>query len=218
MLELRPNCEHCDADLPPEAPDAFICTFECTFCARCVEDVLLGVCPNCTGELVTRPVRPSTLLEAAPAASERVHSPVDVVGHRAMLDGRGHHEDHAGVVLRRYVDAWRRGDLERVLGCYHEDFTLHYGGGSRFAGTHTGREAALAVLAEVSALAPRQLLSVDDVLVGDGSGALVVTERITRDGEDHVVGRTLQYAVVDGTFRACSLFEHDRAVVDHLWR
>ena len=49
MLELRPNCECCDKDLPPEAPDAMICTFECTFCADCAEHVLGGVCPNCGG-------------------------------------------------------------------------------------------------------------------------------------------------------------------------
>lgn len=49
MLELRPNCECCDKDLPPEATDALICTFECTFCAGCVEQVLGGICPNCGG-------------------------------------------------------------------------------------------------------------------------------------------------------------------------
>ena len=54
MLELRPNCECCDKDLPPQA-DALICTYECTFCRDCGENVLKGVCPNCGGNLVTRP-------------------------------------------------------------------------------------------------------------------------------------------------------------------
>jgi uncharacterized protein len=58
MLELRPNCELCDKDLPPGAADARICTYECTFCADCVERVLQNVCPNCGGGFVPRPIRP----------------------------------------------------------------------------------------------------------------------------------------------------------------
>ena len=54
MLELRPGCECCDRDLPPDSPDAVICTFECTFCRDCAESVLDNVCPNCSGELVRR--------------------------------------------------------------------------------------------------------------------------------------------------------------------
>ncbi len=58
MLELRPNCEMCDRDLPPDATDAMICTYECTFCADCVTTVLHNVCPNCAGGFVSRPIRP----------------------------------------------------------------------------------------------------------------------------------------------------------------
>ena len=58
MLELRPNCECCDLDLPPGASEAMICTYECTFCADCVEDILQNVCPNCGGGFVPRPIRP----------------------------------------------------------------------------------------------------------------------------------------------------------------
>lgn len=72
MLELRPNCECCDRDLPPESPDALICTFECTFCADCVETVLGGTCPNCGGDFVRRPVRPAALLVKYPASTRRV--------------------------------------------------------------------------------------------------------------------------------------------------
>ena len=72
MLELRPNCECCDKDLPPEATDALICTFECTFCADCVEHVLGGVCPNCGGNFSTRPIRPAAKLEKYPASTKRV--------------------------------------------------------------------------------------------------------------------------------------------------
>jgi hypothetical protein len=79
MLQLRPNCECCDKDLPPNAPDARICTYECTFCAECVENVLLNVCPNCGGGLVPRPIRPvaerrpGVCLAKQPASTDRVH-------------------------------------------------------------------------------------------------------------------------------------------------
>ena len=74
MLQLRPNCECCDRDLPPDSPDARICTFECTFCADCVEGKLGGACPNCGGNFVPRPIRPANLLQKYPASTERVHS------------------------------------------------------------------------------------------------------------------------------------------------
>jgi hypothetical protein len=57
-LELRPNCELCDQDLPPMSYEARICTNECTFCAGCADNKLHNVCPNCGGELVRRPIRP----------------------------------------------------------------------------------------------------------------------------------------------------------------
>ncbi len=71
MLALRPNCECCDKDLPPAAVDARICTFECTFCADCAEGRFAGVCPNCGGGLVARPIRPAALLAKFPAQAER---------------------------------------------------------------------------------------------------------------------------------------------------
>jgi len=72
VLQLRPNCECCDRDLPPDAPDALICSFECTFCRGCAAAVLRGSCPNCGGELVARPRRPAALLARYPASAERV--------------------------------------------------------------------------------------------------------------------------------------------------
>ncbi len=72
MLQLRPNCECCDKDLPPESREAMICTFECTFCADCATNVLGGFCPNCEGELVRRPVRPHAKLLNNPPSTERV--------------------------------------------------------------------------------------------------------------------------------------------------
>ena len=75
MLELRPGCECCDTDLPPDSPKAMICTFECTFCKECVDTRLKGVCPNCGGNFSPRPVRLAAALERFPASTERVHNP-----------------------------------------------------------------------------------------------------------------------------------------------
>lgn len=75
MLELRPNCECCNADLPADTPDARICSFECTFCARCAGTRLQGRCPNCGGELLPRPRRPADKLARHPASNARVFKP-----------------------------------------------------------------------------------------------------------------------------------------------
>lgn len=75
MLELRPGCECCNRDLPPDSTEAVICTFECTFCVACAEDKLGGICPNCGGELVRRPRRPAAKLARNPASTTRVFKP-----------------------------------------------------------------------------------------------------------------------------------------------
>ena len=93
MLELRPACEHCAAELSPASADARICSFECTFCATCVSDVLLDVCPNCGGGFERRPVRPRRNLRGDndlahhPASTTVRHRPVDVARHRAFAAG-----------------------------------------------------------------------------------------------------------------------------------
>lgn len=80
-LELRPNCEFCDCDLPPNSLAARICSYECTFCADCVDQVLHNVCPNCGGGFAPRPIRPKTewrsglSLLKRPGSSKRVHTP-----------------------------------------------------------------------------------------------------------------------------------------------
>ena len=80
MLEIRPNCECCDKDLPPTSEEAMICTYECTFCASCVDQVLQNVCPNCGGGFAPRPIRPSQArrdgvsLAFHPASKERVNT------------------------------------------------------------------------------------------------------------------------------------------------
>ncbi|WP_420993650.1 DUF1272 domain-containing protein [Cupriavidus sp. 30B13] len=77
MLELRPNCEHCNKDLPPDSADAVICSFECTFCRECADGVLNHKCPNCSGNFAPRPVRPAELLEKYPASIERIWKPTN---------------------------------------------------------------------------------------------------------------------------------------------
>jgi len=75
MLALRPNCECCDRDLPPESAEAMICSFECTFCRDCVETRLGGACPNCGGGFAPRPIRPAALLAKYPPSGRRVFKP-----------------------------------------------------------------------------------------------------------------------------------------------
>jgi len=75
MLQLRPNCECCNVDLAGDSGDAYICSFECTFCADCASGNLQGHCPNCGGELVRRPRRASDKLAKYPASTERVFKP-----------------------------------------------------------------------------------------------------------------------------------------------
>lgn len=75
MLELRPNCECCDTNLPPESTNAVICSFECTFCIECAEKNLGNVCPNCGGNLSPRPIRPTHFILKNPASTIRVFKP-----------------------------------------------------------------------------------------------------------------------------------------------
>jgi len=93
-LQLRPNCEYCDKDLPPNSTDARICSYECTFCADCAANKLHNVCPNCGGGFAPRPIRPATerrpgvSAEKQPPSEKRVHlkySHEDVAAHCAKL-------------------------------------------------------------------------------------------------------------------------------------
>ena len=87
MLQLRPTCEHCNVPLPPDSTQARICTYECTFCASCVDTVLFNVCPNCGGGFERRPVRPrenlknNNYLGKDPASKVIKHRPVDPAAH-----------------------------------------------------------------------------------------------------------------------------------------
>jgi uncharacterized protein len=92
MLELRPTCENCNKPLPPESADAMICTFECTFCRSCVDNILENVCPNCGGGFCTRPIRPinnwrgDNHLGVFPASKTVRHRPVEAYLHRIFAE------------------------------------------------------------------------------------------------------------------------------------
>jgi hypothetical protein len=92
MLELRPNCEWCDKDLPPQAKDVRICSYECTYCTACVETVLKNVCPTCGGGFVPRPIRPKNAYHDAPKL------------------GLGH---HPASTVRKH-SRWTRDDLAKM--------------------------------------------------------------------------------------------------------
>jgi len=92
MLELRPSCEHCNTSLPPQSTEARICSYECTFCASCVDAVLGNVCPNCGGGFAPRPIRPArnwkndNYLGKDPAATRVLHRPLDAGAHARFAE------------------------------------------------------------------------------------------------------------------------------------
>ena len=86
MLEIRPNCENCGKLLPNDSEEAMICTFECTFCAGCVTNMLHNVCPNCGGGFEKRPTRPASRLEKYPVSNKTILHPIDREKFERILD------------------------------------------------------------------------------------------------------------------------------------
>jgi len=86
MLEIRPVCEHCGKKLSADSTEVMICSYECTFCKDCVDDVLYNVCPNCGGGLEKRPVRPLEKLLLHPPVKLKIHNPVKTVQFEPMLN------------------------------------------------------------------------------------------------------------------------------------
>lgn len=118
-------------------------------------------------------------------------------------------------MLQAYATAWMAGDLDLVLGSYHEDIELHYMGNSPLAGTHAGRDAAFAALGQASLRTARQLIAVEDVLVGESLGAIIAVEDLGDPPQR--VRRVLLYRVQDGKLRECWLFDENQRFVDDLW-
>lgn len=86
MLEIRPTCENCNKALPNTSDEAMICTFECTFCKDCVDNVLYNVCPNCGGGFEKRPSRPIGYLEKYPVGLTKTHKPIDTSVFQNLLN------------------------------------------------------------------------------------------------------------------------------------
>lgn len=123
----------------------------------------------------------------------------------------------ARAVAERYARAWLDDDLEGILGCYADRFTLHYFGSNPFTGAHVGKDAALAVLLEVGARAPRALVAIDDILTGPGSAAILARENISVGDVTTEIRRLLRYRVEGDQFVECWLYEEDQALIDHAW-
>ena len=123
--------------------------------------------------------------------------------------------DETQRVLQAYSAAWLAGDLDAVLGAYHDDIELHYMGTSPLAGTHVGRSAAFEALGQASLRASRTLIAVEDVLVGASLGALVAIEDL--GDPPRRVRRVLLYRVKDGKLRECWLYDEDQRFIDGLW-
>jgi hypothetical protein len=118
--------------------------------------------------------------------------------------------------VERYAKAWSAGDLARVVGCYGEAFTLHYGGSNALAGDHVGKAAALATLAEFSRRTGRKLVRIVDVMAGNERGVVIAREALGPQGARVEVERTLVYRVEAGVFAECWVHDQDQALIDRL--
>ena len=122
--------------------------------------------------------------------------------------------EHTRQAISRYATAWLAGDRAALAACYHDDFTLQYFGRNPLAGDHTGKAAALGILAEVTRRTNRRLLAIVDVMAGPERGALLVRARFARDGRTAEVERLLVYAGRDGLLGECGVYDQDQALVD----
>jgi len=116
--------------------------------------------------------------------------------------------------VTRYATAWLASDRAAIAACYHDEFTLHYAGQNPLAGTHRGKAAAFAALAEVAHRTNRKLLGVDDIMAGRRRGAILVRESFSRDGRTAELERLLVYAVRDGLLSECWVYDRDQTTVD----
>jgi hypothetical protein len=126
-------------------------------------------------------------------------------------------EQETRATLQRYADAWAGGDVDTVFGSYADDIVFHYSGATDLAGDHVGKDAAVTAMIAASTRCERELLEVLDVLAGARLGALVVRERLTRDGDVAEVRRTLVFRVEADHLAECWLLDEDQALIDRFW-
>lgn len=117
-------------------------------------------------------------------------------------------------VVQRYADAWRTGDAAALIACYHDEFTLHYGGANPLSGKHAGKAVALGVLARVSQRTKRRLVRIVEAIAGGERAVVIAREHFSRDGREEELERTLVYTVRDGLLHACWVYDHDQVLVD----
>lgn len=126
--------------------------------------------------------------------------------------------EQARAVAETYASVWLANDLEGILGCYADDFTLHYFGNNPFTGDHGGKQTALDTLLEVGARAPWTLLSIDEILAGPLSAVIVATLRISIQGEEHEIRRVLRFRITGSQLSECWLYEENQALIDRAWK
>lgn len=119
-------------------------------------------------------------------------------------------------VVERYARAWAGGDLAALVGCYGAGMTLHYQGRNALSGVHVGKAAALTALADFSRRTERALVRIVDVMAGAERGVVIARELLGVGSARVEVERTLVYAVADGAFSACWVYDTDQALIDRL--
>lgn len=118
--------------------------------------------------------------------------------------------------IRRYCDAWERGDVATIVDCYHDDVVLHWFGRNPLAGDHRGKPAALGALMQLQQRANRTLVAIHDVLASDDHGVVLARERFERDGRVLEANRVLVYHVRDGKLAECWIYDEDQRAVDEI--
>jgi ketosteroid isomerase-like protein len=120
-------------------------------------------------------------------------------------------------VIRRYCDAWQRGDVAAIVDCYHDDVVLHWFGQSPLAGDHCGKPAALTALMQLQQLADRRLVEIHDVLASDHHAVVLARERFARDGRVVDANRVLVYHIRDEKLAEAWIYDEDQRALDALW-
>jgi uncharacterized protein len=125
--------------------------------------------------------------------------------------------DENEAVIKRYCEAWKKGDLPTMFGLYHDEFVLHYFGRSPLSGDHRGKAAAMDVLGRVQKLTNRQLLEIYDVLASDDHAIVMAREWFRRDGKQLEVNRIFVYRIQEGKLSECWVYDEDQRAVDEFW-
>ena len=125
--------------------------------------------------------------------------------------------DENEAIIKKYCEAWKKGDLPTMFGLYHDEFVLRYFGRSPLAGEHRGKAAVIGVLGKVQKLTNRQLLEIRDVLASDDHAIVIARERFERDGKQLEANRIFVYRVREGKLWECWVYDEDQRAVDEFW-